>query len=124
MPLINYAEVFNTLAEDISEIAESKGFWDLDNVGENAVIPLKLVLVHSEITEALEAHREEYDDDYADLSTGMTPMQEQDFTEELADAVIRILDIIGYYDLNDFGDIMVEKIEKNRNRPHKHGKRY
>lgn len=124
MTLINYAEVLNDLSEIISEIAESKGFWDPDNVGENAVIPLKLALVHSEISEALEAHREEYDDDYADLSTGMTPMQEDDFTEELADAVIRILDIVGYYDLSDFGDILIAKIEKNRNRPYKHGKRY
>lgn len=124
MPLINYEKVFDDLADEIAEIAESKGFWDYEDVGENGLIPLKLALVHTEVSEALEAYRKSYDDEYPDLRSGMTPMQEEDFTEELADTVIRILDIIGFYNLDDFGRILMSKIETNRERPYRHGKRY
>lgn len=124
MTTINYASSFDDLAQEISEIAESKGFWDYPGVDDTALIPLKLALVHSEISEALEAHRKEYDDDTPSSYTGMTPMQEDDFAEELADAVIRILDIIGYLGLEQFGHILLTKIETNRGRPYRHGKRY
>lgn len=124
MTLVNYAEVFNDLAQEISEIAESKGFWDIPGFGENGLIPLKLALVHSELSEALAEHRRPYDDDEPSFYTGMTPMQEDKFGEELADAIIRILDIVGYYGLENFGNILVSKIETNRNRPRLHNKRY
>lgn len=126
MTLTSYAQVFDDLADEISEIANSKGFWDYDGISEATMtIPLKLALVHTEITEALEVHRKFYDGEETSSYSGMTPTQEQDFSEELADAVIRILDVIGFYGLGeDFGDILVAKIEKNRERPHLHGKRY
>ena len=124
MPVINYAEAINELCHEVSEIAMSKGFWDYNAVGENAMIPLKIALVHTELSEALEAHRKAYDDDEPSHYTGMTPMQEQDFCEEMADAVIRIFDVIGGYGMsNDFGNILLDKVEKNRTRPHLHGKK-
>lgn len=121
---VAYADALNELALEVSEIAESKGFWDLEGVGENALIPLKLALVNTEVAEALEAHRKGYDDDDPSHFSGMTPLQEEDFTEEVADAVIRLFDIIGFYGLSEFGNILVAKIEKNRTRPYLHGKRY
>lgn len=122
-PTIHYAEVFNDLADFISQISESKGFWRFNEVGENAMIPMKIALIHTELSEALEVHRKEYDDDEASELTGMTPLQEQDFSEEMADAVIRILDVIGGYGLDSFGEILIDKIEKNRDRPYLHGKK-
>lgn len=124
MNLISYADALNDLAQEISEIAESKGFWDIEAAGENAIVPLKLCLVHSEISEALEEHRKLYDDDDPSHYTGMTPLQEDKFTEELADAVIRLLDIVGFLGLDQFGQILLEKVEKNRQRPYLHSKRY
>lgn len=125
MPLTSYAEVFDELCEEVSDIAISKGFWDYPEITDDSFkIPFKLSLVHSELSEALDVHRAFYEGETSSI-TGMTPTQEQDFSEEMADAVIRIFDMLGYLGLGeDFGDIMIAKIEKNRNRPFKHGKRY
>lgn len=126
MPLTSYAQVFDDLSEEISDVAISKGFWDYPEITDDGFkVPLKIALIHTEISEALEVHRKFYDDGETSSVSGMTPTQEQDFSEEMADAVIRILDVIGYYGLGeDFGDIMIAKIQKNRERPYKHGKRY
>lgn len=72
------------------------------NVGE------LLCLVHSEISEAMEGHRKGLQDD----KLPHRPMIEV----ELADAVIRILDIAGGLDL-DLGGAIAEKLEYNRRRP-------
>jgi NTP pyrophosphatase (non-canonical NTP hydrolase) len=45
------------------------------------------------------------------------------FTEELADTVIRIMDLAGSLRL-DLADAIIKKIDYNRTRPHKHGKRF
>lgn len=111
-------QLLNELAVEITEIAKEKGFWE-DGF---YTIPLKLVLIHDEASEALRVHREEYDGDEIPES-GMTPRQEQDFGEELADIIIRTLDLAGYYDL-DIGFLITEKMAKNKERPRKHGKRY
>ena len=53
----------------------------------------------------------------------MTAEQEQNFTEELADIVIRTLDLAGGLNL-DIGSSIEAKVEKNKGRPYRHGKRY
>lgn len=71
------------------------------------VIPTKLALVHSEVSEALEGFRKSLNDDHLPDR----PMIEV----ELADAIIRILDIAGALDL-DVGGALIEKFNYNQTR--------
>lgn len=68
-------------------------------------IPGVLALIHSEVSEALEAFR---NDDRAN------------FAEELADVMIRTIGLAHGMQI-DLGAAILAKIEKNRTRPIKHG---
>lgn len=46
----------------------------------------------------------------------------EEVVEELADVVIRILDLCGHMEM-PLGDILVRKMEYNKTRPYKHGKK-
>lgn len=90
-----------------------KGFWPEDksqrNVGE------AIALIHSELSEGLEGHRKGLQDDHIAEFTSLEV--------ELADAVIRILDLAGGLDLR-VAEALVAKHGFNQTRPFKHGKRY
>lgn len=123
MPTVNIGKVFDDLAEEIANISEGHGFWSPEDVGDMGIIPLKLLLISSEVVEALDIHRKEYDDSDEDSGTRLTEMQTEDFLDELADVIIRALDIGGYYGL-ELGDAIIDKVARNAERPHLHGKRY
>lgn len=100
----------NELAEEIYKANAAKGFWDEErNVGE------LIALVHSELSEALEAHRKDLNDDKLPHRKGLEV--------ELADALIRILDMAGGLGM-DIEGAMFEKLAYNKTRPYKHGKKY
>lgn len=121
MSIINYAQALNEIADEISTVSEAKGFWpDQDPIW---LIATKLALIDSEVAEALEVHRERFDDDEEDPVTSWTPMQEDKFAEEIADIIIRALDLGGFCGF-DIGNIVLSKIEINKGRPPKHGKRF
>ena len=84
------------------------GWWnDVNLVKDRHVVPAKLCLIHSEISEAMEGHRKNLSDD----KLPHRPMVEV----ELADAMIRIADLAGALEL-DLGGAIVEKMEFNRTR--------
>lgn len=69
--------------------------------------PMKLVLIHSEISEAMEGFRKGIKDEHLpDRSM---------FEVELADALIRIFDLAGAHDL-DLGGALQEKFNYNQTR--------
>lgn len=91
----------NELAELCHSIAVEKGFWEKErNIGE------ALMLVVTELAEAMEGYRHQDDDN---------------FREELADAFIRLLDLCGGLNI-DIENEIYKKSMINKKRPHKHGK--
>ena len=113
----------NKLSTEICEISDDKGFWNIEDISEFAIVPVKLALIGDEVSEALKVHRDEYEGLESPKLNHMTVEQEQEFTEELADIVIRTLDLAGGLGL-DIGNSITDKIKKNKKRPHRHGKRY
>lgn len=128
--------MLNELAKQIHENAVSKGFYEGEkNTGE------LLCLVHSEISEALEADRRgryykpqfyfidelgyniELIKDIYGFKNEFENAVKNTFEDELADAIIRILDICAFKGI-DIESHIKAKIRYNSLREHKHGKKY
>ena len=95
------------LATEIREINRANGWRVLlpEEWADDYKIPAMLGLIHSEVSEALEAFRND---------------DPQNFEEELADIVIRVLDCAGGLGL-DLERAVRAKMAKNRQRPFRHG---
>lgn len=91
------------------------GFWE----GNQQRNPLaKLMLVNCELAEAVESIRKDRANNPCD-KPGLEHITQLE--EEIADAVIRLLDFAEAFDLN-LARAIVEKHEYNRSRPFRHGK--
>lgn len=127
------AEFITALAERVHASNAAAGWWSDVKTGESILhtrnVPEMLMLIVSEVAEAMEGHRKNLMDD----KLQHRPMLQT----ELVDAVIRILDLAGSrmaierenvarieaangcrsaHDLNPFGDILIEKMNYNRTR--------
>jgi NTP pyrophosphatase (non-canonical NTP hydrolase) len=105
--------VLNELAFVINANARSHGFWP---EGEDRNVAEMIALIHSELSEALEGYR------HGNPSDDHVP-EFDSLTVELADAVIRILDMAAGMQL-DFAAALIAKMRYNLGRPHKHGKEF
>jgi NTP pyrophosphatase (non-canonical NTP hydrolase) len=107
---------FDLLAKDLHHTAQDKGFWEptkrIQEQDAFVFYAKQIAMIHSEATEVLEALRK---------SKG-----EREVVEELADIIVRVLDLWAGLDANgvttsSLEEVFVEKINKNRERPYLHG---
>ena len=91
------------LIEKSQQIANSKGFRvDWGNA------PTYLMLVVTELSEAMQQWRDDH---------------KEEFTEEIADAFIRLFHLVGDLGLKkEIVRIILDKLKYNETRPYKHGR--
>lgn len=102
-----YADQVAQIEQLCHGLAREAGWWDNRDLDDPQTIPTCLCLVHSEISEAMEGARKNRMDDHLP--------HRKAFEVELADAMIRILDLAGAYQL-DLGGALVEKLVYNTQR--------
>jgi|DEB0MinimDraft_6_1074348.scaffolds.fasta_scaffold04346_9 NTP pyrophosphatase (non-canonical NTP hydrolase) len=105
------SDVLDFLTTEIHCTAREKGWWEDKRKPSECI-----ALAHSELSEALEAlrHGNPPDDKLPEFSGAEA---------ELADTIIRILDMAGAYGWN-VADALVAKMQFNRGRTYKHGKQF
>ena len=110
------ADSFRQLQKDSQRIARRSGFYDDEDPNNARDIASRLMLIVSEISEALEEVRANKPDYYYDFET----KKAKGLAVELADAIIRIADFAEWRGI-DLGPVILKKQEYNETRPYKHG---
>lgn len=124
--------VLTSLRNVCYQISNDKGFHsrddqviknqptpDLAEHARLAIRAMKVALIHSELSEGLEGFRKDFDQPSDHIGgLGVTQLE-----EELADAIIRIMDFCGKNNLN-IGRAVIMKMDFNTGREYLHGKKF
>lgn len=121
-------KTLNQLRDEIHEYAINKGFWDKER--ETGTL---LMLCVSELAEAMEADRkdryadleliEKDKEDFIDFKWSFENSIKDTFEDELADTILRILDLCGAKGI-DIEKHIELKMKYNATRERMHGKKY
>lgn len=106
-PLTDAAKAIDFLSVFIHEANKEAGWWPETPEENPLLVPAKLALIHSEVSEAMEGHRKGLMDD----KLPHRPMVEV----ELADVLVRVFDLAGALNL-DLGGAFLEKLAYNAER--------
>jgi len=103
------------IAEEIHQVNVEKGFWE---EGKDRNDGEMIALMHSELSELLEVVRKE-----GHLAKCEKVPTIGAAEEEVADLIIRVLDYSHARNL-DVGRAVLEKLDYNKSRSYKHGKKF
>jgi len=99
-----FGSLLSQLINEAHTTSKEKGWYEKE-----LTVPHSFMMVVDEICEAMQEFRK----------NGKT----EEFTIELADVFIRLFDFMGYHEIsgNDIMDQIHKKMEKNKERPYRHG---
>lgn len=106
----------NKIAERAHNIAVEHGWYD----DGQPPIPERLALIHSEVSEALEAYRNDFILETRLEPDGNPGGKPVGFWTEIADVVIRCFDLMVAHGVNPEQEI-TRKMDYNGRRPYRHG---
>lgn len=113
----------NELAKRIHQDNVERGFYD-----EKRELGTLLMLIVSEVSEALEADRKGRHVNIHEIAEYANPNKFKEyikdtFEDEIADTFIRLFDLVGYLNI-DIESHINAKLDFNNTRGYKHGKKY